>query len=337
MIIKNIPSTFVNDIQALVLFDRLSSSSQISPVGLIIELYNSINDPTLIEPLATTTIISTKEDNYRYNFPSIGKYGGEFATLTSEMTTNIISDTIATTTDATLSTFEPEININSKIVFDVSGSITLPIIGDVEDAIQGKQDSLTGGTNINIVDDVVSCDLVGSTNIDITDGVISTTGLQEELSAGTNISIVGDVVSCDLTGSTNIDITGGVISTSSVLDGVISQNGDDILSNTNALSSVQTQVDALIDLFGGGVNFRAYTLSSATFSAGNILIYDNESYDTENSYDTSTGIYTIVCWDLCFYAWMVCGKWFNCCRQSYQKKKQCGKHITTKHQRNKYR
>ena len=38
MIIKSIPLTFVNDIQALVLFDRLSSSSQISPVGLIIEL-----------------------------------------------------------------------------------------------------------------------------------------------------------------------------------------------------------------------------------------------------------------------------------------------------------
>jgi len=50
----------------------------------------------------------------------------------------------------------------------------------------------------------------------------------------------------------------------------------------------------LIDLFGGGVNFRAYTLSRATFSAGNNLIYDNESYDTESSYDTSTGIYTIV-------------------------------------------
>jgi len=38
MIIKSIPLTFVNDIQALVLFDRLSTSSQISPVGLIIEL-----------------------------------------------------------------------------------------------------------------------------------------------------------------------------------------------------------------------------------------------------------------------------------------------------------
>jgi len=68
----------------------------------------------------------------------------------------------------------------------------------------------------------------------------------------------------------------------------------EILTNTNALTFVQTQVDSLIDLFGGGVNFRAYTLSSATFSAGNNLIYDNESYDTENSYDTSTGIYTIV-------------------------------------------
>ena len=107
--------------------------------------------------------------------------------------------------EAQIYTLEPEININSKIVFDVSGSITLPIIGDVEDAIQGKQDSLVG--------------------------------------------------------STNIDITDGVISTSTVLDGIISQNGDNILTNTNALSSVQTQVDALINFTGGGVNFRAYSLS----------------------------------------------------------------------------
>ena len=80
----------------------------------------------------------------------------------------------------------------------MSGSLILPIIGDVEDAIQGKQNELSDGTNISIVDDEVSCDLVGSTNIDITDGVISATGLQNELTAGTNISIVDDVVSCDL-------------------------------------------------------------------------------------------------------------------------------------------
>jgi len=63
------------------------------------------------------------------------------------MTTNIISDTISTTTDATLYTFEPEININSKIV--LSSSLILPTIGDVEDSIQGKQDTIQdNGLNI---------------------------------------------------------------------------------------------------------------------------------------------------------------------------------------------
>jgi len=62
----------------------------------------------------------------------------------------------------------------------------------------------------------------------------------------------------------------------------------------DTLSSVQSQVDALIDFTGGGVNFRAYSLSSSTINAGNTLSYDNENYDTENSYDTSTYVYTIV-------------------------------------------
>jgi len=61
-----------------------------------------------------------------------------------------------------------------------------------------------------------------------------------------------------------------------------------------SLSSIQTQVDALINFTGGGVNFRAYSLSNATINAGNNLDYDNEDYDTENSYDTGTGVYTIV-------------------------------------------
>ena len=42
------------------------------------------------------------------------------------------------------------------------------------------------------------------------------------------------------------------------------------------------------------MNFRAYSLSSSTINAGNTLSYDNENYDTENSYDTSTYVYTIV-------------------------------------------
>jgi hypothetical protein len=50
----------------------------------------------------------------------------------------------------------------------------------------------------------------------------------------------------------------------------------------------------LINFTGGGVNFRAYSLSSSTINAGNNLAYDNEDYDTENSYDTGTAVYTIV-------------------------------------------
>ena len=42
------------------------------------------------------------------------------------------------------------------------------------------------------------------------------------------------------------------------------------------------------------MNFRAYSLSSATINAGNNLNYNNIDYDTENSYDTSTAVYTIV-------------------------------------------
>jgi hypothetical protein len=60
------------------------------------------------------------------------------------------------------------------------------------------------------------------------------------------------------------------------------------------LTSVQTQVDALINFTGGGVNFRAYTLSDATQSAGQNLNYNIIDYDTENSYDATDNIYTIV-------------------------------------------
>jgi hypothetical protein len=73
----------------------------------------------------------------------------------------------------------------------------------------------------------------------------------------------------------------------------IQGNTDDILSNTNNLSSVQTQVDSLIDIFSQGISFRAYSLSSSTISSGQNLPFDNESYDSQGTYDTTTYIYTI--------------------------------------------
>jgi len=66
-----------------------------------------------------------------------------------------------------------------------------------------------------------------------------------------------------------------------------------IQSNTNNLSSIQTQVDSLIDIFSQGISFRAYSLSSATISSGQKLPFNNESYDSQGTYDTTTYIYTI--------------------------------------------
>jgi hypothetical protein len=80
-------------------------------------------------------------------------------------------------------------NISNNLVVDgsvdVKTALTLPIIGDVEDAIQGKQNELTAGANITVEGDEVSFDLTAGTNIDITNGVISTTGLAttDELAA----------------------------------------------------------------------------------------------------------------------------------------------------------
>jgi len=66
-----------------------------------------------------------------------------------------------------------------------------------------------------------------------------------------------------------------------------------IQGNTNNLNSVQTQVDSLIDIFSQGISFRAYSLSSASVSSGQNLPFNNESYDSQGTYDTSTNIYTI--------------------------------------------
>ena len=86
---------------------------------------------------------------------------------------------------------------------------------------------------------------------------------------GGNVSISGDLVVGDVNLQTSIT------------------------SNSNNLSSIQTQVDSLIDIFSGGINFRAYSLSSATVSSGQNLPFNNESYDSQGTYDTSSYIYTI--------------------------------------------
>jgi len=68
LIIREIPRTRIQDIQSLIVYNRVDSGRSI---GLAIELYNRSNDPNLETPLASTEVITTTENVYRYDFPAI--------------------------------------------------------------------------------------------------------------------------------------------------------------------------------------------------------------------------------------------------------------------------
>jgi hypothetical protein len=106
LIIKNIPLTSINEIQAIVLYNRIDVSS-IRAIGLFFELYNSTNDPDLTEDLANTNVITSDALRYRYDFPSLSTYTGSFAT--DDSTTNIVSNSIASTEEANVISFPAKI------------------------------------------------------------------------------------------------------------------------------------------------------------------------------------------------------------------------------------
>ena len=91
----------------------------------------------------------------------------------------------------------------------------------------------------------------------------------------------------------NVDISGGLsvntitLPTIGDVETSIQGNEDNILTNTNNLTSVQTQVDALINFTGGGVNFRAYSLSSATILSLS-LSYFQKTASTNNELAVSS-------------------------------------------------
>jgi hypothetical protein len=96
LIIKNIPRRYINDIQSLVVYNRIDPSTGAIDVagnrtiGLAIELYNETNDPGLTKILATTQVITTNVERYRYDFPSFDTY--TLGTFSGDSTTQITSD-----------------------------------------------------------------------------------------------------------------------------------------------------------------------------------------------------------------------------------------------------
>jgi len=107
LVIKNIPLTSINNIQALVLYNRTGSGFGTRTIGLAIELYNYVNDPDLNEALANTNVITTNVSRYRYDFPSINTYLSGF--VGEDSITNIVNDL---TQEATVISFPIEITGN---------------------------------------------------------------------------------------------------------------------------------------------------------------------------------------------------------------------------------
>jgi hypothetical protein len=148
LIVKDIPLTFINDIQSIVLYNRRNSQYRV--IGLVIELYNTINDPNLTQILATTNIIETQERNYRFDFPAIGTYPIENFQSVDSTITNIISDTNAKTEFALT---------NSNV--DITGGLSCNTLTTTGNATVGGSLFL-GGTQINFNSDNFISNSAGS-------------------------------------------------------------------------------------------------------------------------------------------------------------------------------
>ena len=153
----------------------------------------------------------------------------------------------------------------------VNGSLTLNNGSEGDSTNVVNYDSLDISNNLN-VNGLTTLNEVNASSITTNNLVVN-----ESLNINSNV---------DISGTITLPIIGDVKTS-------IQGNTDNILSNTNNLSSIQTQVDSLIDIFSQGISFRAYSLSSASISSGQNLPFDEESYDSQDTYDVSTNVYTI--------------------------------------------
>ena len=151
--------------------------------------------------------------------------------------------------------------------------------------------SLTVG-DINIIDALTAKqDIINDGDLTIA----KTTNLQTSLTAlQSNIDLKQDTINDgDLTIAkitnlqssldtlqTNIDLKQDVITSTSII-------------TSATTTSIQEQIDALINFTGGGVNFRAYNISNSTVSSTQNLPYLTVDYDTDSGYNNTDYIYTI--------------------------------------------
>ena len=134
----------MNDIQAIVLYNRNNAHARV--IGLVIEVYNSKDDPDLTEPLATTNVITQSNPRcHLFKFPSIGSYTLGFST--EDSITQIIQEASAITEDAIINTFDAEVNITGNL--NVNGGVDIDT-GEYFDTLVLRFPDLETTNNIQI-------------------------------------------------------------------------------------------------------------------------------------------------------------------------------------------
>jgi len=176
LIIKNITPTFVDEIQAIVFYNRGNGGLTSLSTGLIFELYNSVDDPDLLVPLAVTPIITTANYLHRFDFPAITTYTNGFNDNAYQSTTQIPDTTktgLSLYAITTLNIFDAEVNITGNAFITgnatVGGSLFLGDTNLTED-IDGlltldtnKRLTINGLTSGFVTTGEVNCDYLNTT------------------------------------------------------------------------------------------------------------------------------------------------------------------------------
>ena len=95
LIISGFPTTDINKIQSMVVYNRQDGGVIDRTIGLALELYNRENDANLETSLASTNEITSGVKVYRFDFAGIGTYNKAF--VNEDSITNIVSNTYALT------------------------------------------------------------------------------------------------------------------------------------------------------------------------------------------------------------------------------------------------
>ena len=110
--------TFVDKVQVIVMCHRANAGLTGLTIGLIFELYNSVDDPDLLVPLAETPIITNANYLHIFDFPALTTYTNGFFSNTYGSTSQIPDTTksgVSSYTITTLNIIDAEVNITSKL------------------------------------------------------------------------------------------------------------------------------------------------------------------------------------------------------------------------------